>query len=674
WRDVSYRAFLHNPRYAAFHKLNGQRVTLPPELGGNVGFARGGGHTFFSFVNPAEHGESHPEYFSEFNGKRAVDPRGTQLCLTNPDVLAITIDKVRRILRTTSTDRPIVHVSQMDWAFWCECEHCRTIDEHEKSHAGSLIQFINAIAEAIEDEFPYAYIETFAYQYTRKPPKHVKPRDNVIVRLCSIECDFSRPLADRKSRLNRPFQKDIKAWAKIAPNLCIWDYTQNWYCHQGPHPNFHVLQPNIRFFADHRVKGVFEQASPSSPHSDFEFLKGYIIAHALWDPAVDWQALFDEFVEAYYGEGAPFVREYIEHITRKALEDEVELTIFNPMWWMDYDMVVQAQTIFERAFAAVTDATARERLEYAHLPVQYAALVCQPKIEFTGDKYIVTRPPSQTFDEYWEMIMDHGVTHLQDTPISDFRDRLNGATPPRYLEAHVEKLENEYYEIWVVPDFAGAIVRWIDKASGKDLLEGHKTFQDGRGLVHEWDMGATPQPVPYYPIADRYRLGARTDDSLALEARARDGLVVTRTMTLKLGGETLDIEIAMENASQKPIKPYVELHCEFWTQGPTPAEIWIEKADGWERAALRPVIDKTIWADHLRPDGITRWAFRVPREKLTLVNAFNEEEVNALFYVINVDYEHVVMELEPAEAPLAPGETRTIHTTFAVSGKRPGRL
>jgi hypothetical protein len=45
----------------------------------------------------------------------------------------------------------------------------------------------NAVADAIKDEYPNVAIDTFAYQYTRKPPAHVVPRPNVIVRLCSIE-------------------------------------------------------------------------------------------------------------------------------------------------------------------------------------------------------------------------------------------------------------------------------------------------------------------------------------------------------------------------------------------------------------------------------------------------------------------------------------------------------
>jgi hypothetical protein len=43
-----------------------------------------------------------------------------------------------------------------------------------------------------------------------------KPRDNVIVRLCSIECNFLKPLTDAS---NAAFTTDIINWNKISDRL-----------------------------------------------------------------------------------------------------------------------------------------------------------------------------------------------------------------------------------------------------------------------------------------------------------------------------------------------------------------------------------------------------------------------------------------------------------------------
>ena len=57
-------------------------------------------------------------------------------------------------------------------------------------------------------------------QYTRPAPNITRPRDNVIVRLCSIECNFAMEMADPS---NAAFQKDMVAWAKVSSRTYIWN-------------------------------------------------------------------------------------------------------------------------------------------------------------------------------------------------------------------------------------------------------------------------------------------------------------------------------------------------------------------------------------------------------------------------------------------------------------------
>ena len=86
-----------------------------------------------------EYFDSHPEYFSETNGKRIS--KRTQLCLTNPDVLKIAINRVREWIEE-EPDVKIISISQNDWYNPCECKNCRTIDEKEGSHSGTLIHLL----------------------------------------------------------------------------------------------------------------------------------------------------------------------------------------------------------------------------------------------------------------------------------------------------------------------------------------------------------------------------------------------------------------------------------------------------------------------------------------------------------------------------------------------------
>ncbi len=662
YRDTNYWPFTRHPEFASVHHFNGNGIgNLSEALGGFSGFAGGFGHTFYSLVDPERYFDAHPEYFSLVNGVRQ---KKSQLCLTNRGVIDVATASVRKLLRESGPNRRIVSVTQMDWPFWCECDVCAALDKREDSHAGTLIHFVNAIAERIEPEFPEAFIDTFAYTYTRKPPKHVKPRHNVIVRLCSIECDFSKPLADRSSPENRAFQRDIRKWSKITQNLFIWNYTQNWHAFQGPHPNIHVLQPNVAFFAEHGVKGLFEQAGHSKG-SDFELLKAYIIGRSVWNPDVDGQGLYDEFMALYYREAAPHIRRYHTLITNKVRDDEYVMGIFSKMEWMDYDTVEKAKAIFEGAFAAAQgDGELLARVKRAYLPVEYAALTCAPEIDVVAGTYILRRPPSLTFDEYWDMLMGYGVTHLQDLLIDEFRERLDGKTPPRYREVPIVTLKNDRYEVWVVPEFRGAILRFRDLASGHEFFKGYRQPLSGQGGFEDWTLMNPADPMKEAVVADEYAVVEETADGLVLEAELEDGLVLRRRVSLPAGDAPLEVRVEVRNAGDTPVRPWVKIHPEFWLPRAEAPELWVERHGVWECEGLHYVLDGTVGVGEVPLAGLSRWALRRAREDVALVNSVRVEEIGGLLYFYGKDRGHMNLECSLGTTALAPGDTRSLTMAY----------
>ena len=227
-------------------------------------------------------------------------------------MLASTIERAREFLQSAAPNERILSVSQMDYpgfASWCTCAECGAVDEAEGSHSGTIVRFVNAVAAALESDFPDALIETFAYMHSRKPPARTRPRDNVLIRVCAIEADYGRPLRDRRSDANRAFVRDLKTWRRITNHVYVWDYTQNWWAFQAPHPNVHVLQPNLAFYKRVGVDGVFEQASPYASNSDVEPLKTYLFGRGLRDPNFDWRTAYGEFLDHYYGPAAPQIDE-----------------------------------------------------------------------------------------------------------------------------------------------------------------------------------------------------------------------------------------------------------------------------------------------------------------------------------------------------------------------------
>ena len=269
-----------DPVWAARNKTNGIRAGGDDIRGGRHVY-EGFVHTFYGLIPPEEYFDAHPEWFSEINGKRTFE--NAQLCLTNEEMRRELVKNLKRRLR----DNPkasIASVSQNDCFNNCTCPRCRQVDEEEGSPSGSLLRFVNSVAANIEDEFPDITIDTLAYQYTRKPPRTTRPRPNVMVRLCSIECSFRVPLDDPR---NQAFLDDLEGWSKVADRLFIWDYTTDFSNYIQPHPNYRVLGPNILLFIKNNVRGVFEQGAYQSWGSEMAELRAWMLAKLLWNPNLD---------------------------------------------------------------------------------------------------------------------------------------------------------------------------------------------------------------------------------------------------------------------------------------------------------------------------------------------------------------------------------------------------
>ncbi len=174
-------------------------------------------------------------------------------------------------------------------------------------------------------------VESLAYQYTRKPPKTIKPRDNVLIRLCTIECSYIQPLDGEQ---NQKFAADIEGWSKLAKYLFIWDYTTNYNDYLGPHPNLRVLAPNVRYFVKHGAIGLFEEGEGD----DFCELKNWLLLRVMWEPNLDGEKLIGEFLSGYYGlEVAPLLKRYWDVLIARAEKEKIYLGCFcmNSAKWID---------------------------------------------------------------------------------------------------------------------------------------------------------------------------------------------------------------------------------------------------------------------------------------------------------------------------------------------------
>ena len=315
--------------WAARLKTNGNFPALTDKHGGKTKYGMFG-HSFQALCNPEEYFEVHPEYFAEVDGIRLRE--NTQLCLTNPEVLNIVTKNVLEYIKQ-NPDITIVSVSQNDNENYCRCENCRKVDEEEGSQSGTIIRFVNSVAEVVEKEYPDIAIDTFAYTYSRKSPKSAKPRPNVIVRLCNIERCFLHPVTERCPTWpkTRPAEEDctfadeLIKWGKLTDRIYIWDYYVNFIHYPLPHPILHVFRQNLTFYKSNGVRGVFEQGSLCSNNSYFAELKAYLLSRLLWNPEIDDKAVIDEFLTGVYKNAAPVMKCIYDEFYADVLKDNFHM-------------------------------------------------------------------------------------------------------------------------------------------------------------------------------------------------------------------------------------------------------------------------------------------------------------------------------------------------------------
>lgn len=370
-----------HPEFAARLRSNSTHsIPRAPKFGGSVNYWSC--HTLPWFINAAVYFDEHPEYFGIVDGKRS--PKA-QPCMSNPDVLKITIEETRKAIKN-NPDYLIYSVSQGDSYPHCQCEECKAIKaQYGDTESGILLWFINQVADAVKDEFPDKFIGTFAYQETRPFPQNIKPRENMVIRLCPIEeCQLHAYDVCEK---NRAFLKDLEGWAAIADHLYIWDYTTSFTNYLLPMANVWTFQDRMRHFRDAHAIGVMPQGSYQSVNNAFEDMKAYVLAKLMWNPDCDVDEVIRDFTDGFFGEAAgPIIREYLAYERQSLVRDDNHEDLYpneRSLMYTD-DFVPGAKVYFSRAKEAIREAGGDNveeliaRVEYAEVAICCLELMRTP--------------------------------------------------------------------------------------------------------------------------------------------------------------------------------------------------------------------------------------------------------------------------------------------------------
>ncbi len=375
--------------WAARNRLNGNFANLDASTGGRVAYSDFV-HTFDLLI-PTSFFDKHPEYFPLINGKRTSGY--VQRCLTNPDVLALAIEGVKK----SFADHPeaaICSVSQNDCASWCTCDKCKALTEQYGAHSGLYLWFVNQVAQAIEKTHPDKIIDTLAYQFTEAPPKGITPRKNVRIRLCPISVCESHPYEHDDAPASRAYVANLAAWSAITDSLYIWHYNTDFAHYLMPFPDFNQFPESIRLYKRSGVKGIFFEGdyAPGGGGSDAE-LRSYVMAKLLWDPTLDTDSLITEWMRGVYGEdSARSMRRWFDLLQARAALPQRHLGIYDPPTPALFtpEVITEGDGLFADARKFAHTPLQVEYVEKARLGLRYVKLVQHPTLDASLDEFLAS--------------------------------------------------------------------------------------------------------------------------------------------------------------------------------------------------------------------------------------------------------------------------------------------
>ncbi|MBR3870496.1 MAG: DUF4838 domain-containing protein [Clostridia bacterium] len=430
YREVYFRSAF-DAGFCVKNKLNSNMAYLPKEMGGKIKFFNFH-HSFYELVSPEVHYDEHPEYYSLVNGERLKEK--TQLCLTNEGVFQEARKTLRRWIKE-NPDCKIFSVAQNDNKNYCTCEKCKALDDKYGTPAASLITFVNRLADDIREDYPDVLIHTFAYQYTKKAPIGMRVADNVVVRLCNIECSWDTPMEqqakERPDSQAAGFVENIGDWGRMCKHLYIWDYACNFRNYLLPFPNYRSLPENLRTYQKNNIIGVLQQGNFAyGETSGMADLESYLGARLLWNPNQDENAIIDEFIRGVYGEECyPYIREYVDMLCDNITGKPLTLYQNTDAEHFTDEFVTRADELFTKAISVAKNEKSKWYLEKEYLSVMFMKAT---RMEIGNPE------KNPLIDELYKRVKDFNILEIRE------RRNLDHTFEILRNSRYAESRENEY--------------------------------------------------------------------------------------------------------------------------------------------------------------------------------------------------------------------------------------
>jgi len=263
---------------------------------------------------------AHPGWFAEEGGVR-IPPSDeySKLCATSEGLIQAFAARAIKYFGE-NPEATCYSLSPSDGGGWCTCAACQAL--YEKDPNGNLsvtpaiISFYNRIAQIVGQKYPRKVLAGYVYaDYVYPPSKPVKLAPNVLL-VWAPSFDYGFTLF--RPDIQRKWDELVPQWLKVTDRTAYYDLPNCVHNDLGAvnPPGLRILRWLYPRLKRAGMKGVYVYGNPAWGYAG---PMNYLLAKLAWNPDADVDALFTEYLEKCYAEGAPEMKLFY-----RLLDDETE--------------------------------------------------------------------------------------------------------------------------------------------------------------------------------------------------------------------------------------------------------------------------------------------------------------------------------------------------------------
>lgn len=640
--------------------------------------------------------ETHPEYFSLFNGRRIPQGKeGGYLCTTNPEVQRLVADYIINWF-DQNPEGDAVPVSPPDGDVkWCECEKCMALGgvNFEPGPEGHMtrrqVEFVNVVARLVAEKHPDRYIVNLAYSRYVWPYAGMRTEPNVINQVAHGYAGNGSLVHAIDTDWNKEARAIFEAWAESGGDgIGIWDY---FILHVPDQSGSPMTPLGFSRVADRMVdflvafpnpyKVYFTQAGDDlHQHNNFLY---YFIARKIWSPEQTLKEIRFDYARHLFGDSAESAIAYF-----RLLDQAYSNAVWNPPIWREITVPsakVFTPAMLEQGFdllhtlkaslgpdaPALAHETANrmvQSLTYAETTVLPKQLVASDdgvwRIERGTNHYVFNPGAPEDHEETWNRIQNLALEN-------DFMDasmeRVLFRTRSR--EEPIVWLENDRLRLGVLPGVGGRLIRLYDRDHEENL------FYEPLQRVTLQDPGATYFRYGGYEEYSRKdfaspgweltmeatRKDTAEGEELILEGMTPEDILIRRRVQMEAGDSPwVHLQTTFTNLGEQAFPAMIRVHPEFQLSGELSQTALVWGADS-ELGELRPVTD--VAAADLQPKDW--WGLLDLETGRGLLNHYPSDQANAHTHLDRV-FHTINLELFGKPQTLAQGESVSLEHSYQV--------